>query len=112
MVLWPGTQRIWDKEEAKGKNRIILPPAAPARGWRGGLLLLGSSSVAANLAGNHLHVPGAGVLGHRSCRTTAGEGEGRRSCGPRSVGEGRDIEIQTGGSLLPSATLALLKIEL
>lgn len=48
----------------------------------------------------------------QGCRTTAEEGEGRRSCGPRSVGEGEVIGIQTGGRLLPSALPVLLKIKL
>lgn len=68
--------------------------------------------MATGLARSCVHLPGAGVPGHRSCRTAAGKGEGRHSCGSGSVGEGRDIEIQIGGSLLPSALLALFKIEL
>lgn len=48
----------------------------------------------------------------QACRTAAEEGEGRRSCGPSSVGEGEGIRIQTGGRLLPSALPALLEIEL
>lgn len=52
MVLWPGTQRTRKKEEARGKNRMFLLPAAPA-GAGGGLLPSGSSgsSVPAGPAG-------------------------------------------------------------
>lgn len=109
----PGTQRTWEKEEAKGKNRFfsyqLHPPGAGAVSAPFGS---SSGSMAAGPAGCHVHLPGAGVPGHRSCRKAAREGEGRRLCGPGSVGEGRDIEIQTGGGLLLSALLVLFKIEL
>lgn len=36
MGLWPGTQRTWEKEEAKGRNWIFLLSAAPAWGYWGG----------------------------------------------------------------------------
>lgn len=50
----------------------------------------------------HVHLPG-----HLGCRTAAGELGGRAVQGYRN-----DIKIQTRGSLLPSALLALLEIEL
>lgn len=42
MVLWPGTQRTREKEEAEGKTRMFLLAAAPP-GAGGGLLPWGSS---------------------------------------------------------------------
>lgn len=64
---WCGlAQRTWEKEDMKGKNRILLQ-----------LLLPGAGGVCA-------HLPGAGVPGHPSCGTTARAGEGRCWWGPRA----------------------------
>lgn len=112
MGLWPGTQRTWEKEEAKGRNWIFLLSAAPAWGYwgGGGVCSFWAALVATDPGRNCVHLPGAGMPGHQSCRTAAREGEGRHSQGPGSAG--RDVEIQTEGSLLPSALLTLFEIEL
>lgn len=76
----------------------------------GGVCSFWAALVATDPARNCVHLPGAGMPGHQSCRTAAREGEGRHSQGPGSAG--RDVEIQTEGSLLPSALLTLFEIEL
>lgn len=95
----PGTQRAGQKEEAKGKSRILLP-AASAWGCRG----FGSFWAALAAAAG----PGA------TCSSLGiGAAEPLLENGDRAVQAYRnDIKIQTGGSLLPSALLALLEIEL
>lgn len=115
-MLWPGTQRTWEKEKLDSSptscTHLGLERDPAAFGEPLGAAGSSGGSVAAGPAGSRVQFPGAGVPGHRGCGTAAGEEAGRRSWGLGSVGEGRDVEIQSGGSLFPSALPALFKIEL
>lgn len=102
-MLWPGTQRTQEKEEAERKNRMFLLPAAPP-GAGGGLLPWAALAAVCLQAQPGAAVP-PGVPRLWCSRASAGEGEGGCSQGPVSVGEGRDIKI-------PPALLALFEIEL
>lgn len=105
MVLWPGTQRTREKEEAEGKNRVIFHQVYPL-----GLeevCSLGAALAAVCPQGQAgATAPPQSWCSQLWCNSrAAAEGEGGCSQGPVSVGGGRDIKI-------PPALLALLEIEL